>query len=358
MRDVVVHVGPSRSARGGVARVITLLGASQLRDTFRLRFVSTVGAGGGVLSHLVFPVAVVHLVLLLCTAQPALVHLHTASRGSFLRKSLLARLVVAASGRYAIHLHGGGFADYYSGLDERRRAMVRRYFAAASVVFVVSRAMSEFVSETFGVVEPVVVPNPIVFPESSTRGIDGGRVISMGHLGAMKGTDVLIRAFALASVAHPGLSMVLLGDGLTGDLESLMAELGLTDKVTVVEWSPPAVVAEQLSESAIFALPSLAEGMPLSLLEAMASGLACIATPVGGVPEVLEDGITGLIVPQGDVRALASALEMLASDAELRVSLGCAARERARNHAVDTVAGVIIKAYLQLGVEKMSGGSR
>jgi glycosyltransferase involved in cell wall biosynthesis len=84
----------------------------------------------------------------------------------------------------------------------------------------------------------------------------------------------------------------------------------------------------------IFALSSRQEGLPLALMEAMATGLPCLATSVGGIPEIVRDGVEGLLVPAGDPQALSSALRRLVADPGLRNRLGSAARERSRSFDV------------------------
>jgi len=102
----------------------------------------------------------------------------------------------------------------------------------------------------------------------------------------------------------------------------------------------------------LFALASEWEGMPISIIEAMAAGLPVAATTAGGVPELVEHEVTGLLVPPGDTPALADALARLARDPCLRRELGGAARERARSFGVDRM----IAAYAQL-FEQLAGGT-
>jgi glycosyltransferase involved in cell wall biosynthesis len=113
-------------------------------------------------------------------------------------------------------------------------------------------------------------------------------------------------------------------------------------------WQGEAEKEELLREKAIFVLPSTSEGLPMAVLEAMAWGRAIVATAVGGVPDVLADGVEGLLVPPGDSTALATALTELAADEELRARLGAAARDRARRLNAEEVTGRLEAIYAEL----------
>jgi colanic acid/amylovoran biosynthesis glycosyltransferase len=108
--------------------------------------------------------------------------------------------------------------------------------------------------------------------------------------------------------------------------------LHLEDKVRLVGFRPQAAAFEMVQSGAVFAAPCIVgrdgnrDGLPTVLLEAMALGTPCISTDVTGIPEIIRDGETGLIVPQGDAPALAASLERLLADAALRVGLATAAR--------------------------------
>jgi sugar transferase (PEP-CTERM/EpsH1 system associated) len=127
----------------------------------------------------------------------------------------------------------------------------------------------------------------------------------------------------------PRVKLSIVGDGpLLPAVRAQVDALGLSNAV----WLPGARsdIAALLHSFSVFALPSLAEGTPVSLLEAMSCGLPVVASRVGGIPEVVDDGAQGLLVPVGDVEALAQALARYAGDPELRAAHGRAARARAQ----------------------------
>jgi glycosyltransferase involved in cell wall biosynthesis len=155
----------------------------------------------------------------------------------------------------------------------------------------------------------------------------------VARIDGLKGHETLLRAVArLKQSGDPGRRMTLLiaGDGAKrACCEALTEDLGLSDEwVRFLGFRTDA--PDLLAASDLFLLPSLTEGLPLSVLEAMTHGLPVIATPVGGVPEVVLPGRTGVLVPVEDEEALAGAISTLMQDARLRRALGEAGRERAR----------------------------
>ena len=119
---------------------------------------------------------------------------------------------------------------------------------------------------------------------------------------------------------------VLAGNGETQRLRARVNELGLQDVVEIREWVEPAERDRLLAAAHAFVLPSHAEGLPMSMLEAMAWGLAPICTPVGSIPEHVVDGANGLLVTPGDVAQLAAAIERLVSNDAERMQMGRLAR--------------------------------
>ncbi len=146
-----------------------------------------------------------------------------------------------------------------------------------------------------------------------------------------KGHDVALRAWPRVLDAVPEAHLVVVGDGdHRPHLESATRTLGLAERVvfTGTRDDVPAVLAA----STLAALPSFTEALPTALVEAGAAGLACVATDVGGIPEVVAQGVTGLLVPAGDADAFADAVVRLLGDRQLREQYGAAARRRAREH--------------------------
>lgn len=151
---------------------------------------------------------------------------------------------------------------------------------------------------------------------------------TIGSLTREKGLEVLLQAFTLLRQRHPQLQLQIVGDGkLRGELQAMARQLGIAESVHFQGIA--ADVRPWLASFDLFVLPSLQEGLPTVLLEAMAAGRPVVASRVGGIPEVVIDGRTGLLVPAGDPQALAAALDRLLRDPEMRQAMGQAGRERA-----------------------------
>jgi glycosyltransferase involved in cell wall biosynthesis len=145
----------------------------------------------------------------------------------------------------------------------------------------------------------------------------------------VKDQATLIRAFAEVSAAEPLAHLALLGDGSQRQaLEKQVADAGLTKKVTFL--GRRADVAALLPMYDVFALSSVSEGLPLTVLEAMAAALPCVSTAVGAVPEAIVEGETGLLVPVDDAPKMAAAFTRLVRDPALRTRMGAAGQVRAR----------------------------
>lgn len=208
-----------------------------------------------------------------------------------------------------------------------------------------------------GIADTHDIPTAPPSPQPSPAGGRGGnnlRLIAVGRLSYFKGFDVLLRALAQV----PDANLVLIGDGeCSRDLRKLARELGVEARVNFVGRIDMDATGQALLESAytsadVFCLPSTerAESFGLVLLEAMRAGKPAIASdiPGSGVGFVVRDGETGLLVPPGDVDALAAAIRMLAADANLRQRLGEAGRQRFQQEfRLDRIVPQVTDVYAQ-----------
>jgi len=180
-------------------------------------------------------------------------------------------------------------------------------------------------------------------------------VATLGRLDPIKNLPMFLMALAIARRKNPSLQGLIIGDGPERErLETLVKRLGLEREVVFTGFREDAVRILQMADT--FVLSSFSEGTSLALLEAMAAGLPCVVTDVGGNPEVVEDGQTGVVVPSEDVVKMAAAFSLLAENQDLACKMGRAARKRFEDHFTFTKMMQEYRAlYRQMGVTTPNG---
>jgi sugar transferase (PEP-CTERM/EpsH1 system associated) len=296
--------------------------------------------------------------------------LHTHLFGS----NTLGRLLGRLAGVPVIISH-----EHWSTISPREARIDRMLYRFSDRVLVPSQASKSLVSKVEGIPPHRIdvlyngVDTTRLTPPTSEERADARRefgipndALLVGMLGRLSpekgGVDHLLKAIYRLAEDHPNTYLLIVGDGPTRSaLEKLNAELDggrwtvdggrqptSISQLTLEDNRPPSTVLfagsrqdvpRLLGAMDLFVLPSLHEALPLVLLEAMAVGLPLVATCVGGVPEIVEHDINGLLVPPGDEDALLAALRQLAGNAELRTRLGEAGLKRVR--AEFTIQGMV-----------------
>lgn len=217
------------------------------------------------------------------------------------------------------------------------RLVLRR----AAAVIAVSHAVGRLAQRLAPARTPVtVIPNTVDltrFSPAAEGQSDPMRVLFVGRLVHNKGPAVFLHAARLALEQEPGIRFVMAGSGpLEGRLKSLARKLRIDGSVDFL--GQRADVPDLLRSATVLVRPSTLEGMPLTVLEAMATGLPVIATSVGGTPELVEDGVTGYLVRPGDTRAVAAAVLRMARAPDLAISMGRTAVERVQQRPTQGMA--------------------
>jgi colanic acid/amylovoran biosynthesis glycosyltransferase len=168
------------------------------------------------------------------------------------------------------------------------------------------------------------------FPERPPRPLgEPPRILSVGRLVPEKGQSQLVAAVALLARRGVDVRVELIGDGpARAEIQQAALDAGVADRIGLLGELPPSEVAARLAEADAFCLPSFGEGIPISIMEAMAVGVPVVCTAVGGVTELALDGQTGVVVPPGRPDLLAAGIERLLSDEAYRSALVSGARSR------------------------------
>lgn len=329
-----------------------------------LRFAGLESRGGGSLAAapLVLLRALLRLLAARASGTLGLVHLNVAERGSLLRKGALLASARLLGARVVVHLHAAQIIAFNARLPSPARRLIGAMFRAADLCLVLGDPWQRWLHQEFGVPATRIavlrngVPRPVPPPApvgnvACTDAAVPFRVLFLGNLLARKGVAELLRALASPGLRDGAWQARLAGGGAVATYRRLAEHLGIAPRVHFTGWLDIAGTAAELAAADVLVLPSYDEGLPLVILEALSLGVPVITTPVGAIPEVLEDRVTALLVPPGDIAALAAALCALRDDPVLRSRLGAAGQALyEREFTIDRFADRLIGLYRAHGL--------
>lgn len=276
-----------------------------------------------------------------------IVHVHGCGGNSVWRKGLFIVVACMAGKKVVYHVHSGRFVD----TAMRHPRAVRGIVGMCDAIIALSPRWKDSLGRMFPSARIEVVPNG-VFPSEHSIGSrsDCGELV-VAYLGMIrrdKGVYDLLDA--MARIKASGAYRVRLKIAGVGEHEKLDREImarGIADVVEQVGWVDGLAKARLLADADVLALPSYSEGLPVSVLEAMAVGLPVVAARVGGIPDLLgDDG--GFLVEPGDVDAISDAICALAADASLRESMGRRNQREAAWYYPDKIKSRLCSVYESL----------
>jgi glycosyltransferase involved in cell wall biosynthesis len=313
----LLMLGASPETPSGMAAVVEAYRAHGLFARWPIEFIATAGDGSLLDEAILMGKAVRDFAAALAREPRSAVHLHVSPACAW-RQSAFAAAALAARCPLVVQLHGTGFGA--------EAAFLLRH---AACVLVSCEAQRIWVRSIARDAHVVPVPPALAVP-AAVPGERPNLVLFLGTLEAAKGIYDLLDALAGVRSAVPDVRLVCAGDGDRVGVARHAERLGIADAVTFVGRVGPSGKRALLESAAVFALPSYEEALPVSLIEAMGAGVPPVVAPVGGIPEVLQDGVSGLFVAPGDRANLERRLKRLLLDRPLAERLGAAARESAR----------------------------
>jgi len=341
----LVMLGAAPETRGSIAAVVESYKTHGLFKRWPIEYLATHGDGGPVRNAALAIDALRRFALLLARHGRVPVHVHLSARGSAGRDAAFIAAALAARCPLVVQLHGAGFERSHG------RALMSRLLNGAACVLIPSESLRAWVRSVARNAHVVCVPDPIasnVQPPPSRPNL----VLFLGRMEPAKGVFDLLEAIAAVRIAVPDVRLVCAGDGDRISVARYAERLGIADAVKFTGWVGPSGKRALFEAAAVFALPSYDEALPVSLLEAMAAGVPVVASAVGGIPEVVVDGVSGCLVAPGDKASLERALRRLLTDSELATRIAAAARETARlRFAPERVLPQLEEIYATLGLQ-------
>ena len=378
----VVMIGSRFDVRGGVSAMASVCRDHGLFDRWGAQYLATHCDGNPALKLAQAATAYARFLGMLALRRVSLLHVHLNSDASFWRKSAFVSAARAAGVPYILHVHCGNFGRF---LESRAgapgRALAGRMLREAAAVIALSPPGADELRRIAPGVPVEVIPNPITLPSgpdterlsvrhdgarkpsvsdpegesgsvpgATKPGTGGGDVLFLGMVTEAKGAFDLIRAWAAVASQYPESQLVMAGAGDIEKARELARTLGIEDRVRFPGWVSAHRRDALLARAALFVLPSHAEALPMAVLEAMAAGVPVLATAVGGVPWILEDGRFGALVAPRAPESLARKLDLLLANPERRAAMAEAGRRRVREaFAADVVVPRIEALWARLG---------
>ena len=323
-RRTVFLACPYGQIGGGMGSIMAYL-ASLERDPsgrFDLKRLESRGGGHIVLSPMFLAGAMGRILVEGIRGKLAVVHLNLAERGSVYRKAALIAATKLAGGRVLLHLHAAQIVQFHGAMNGAGKRLVRWMFRSADHVVVLGEVWRRWVADTFDVrpSKISVVYNGVPATAAKARTIpnDGRfRLLFVGNLLERKGVADLLRAFASPALRERDMELTMAGGGPVDLYRAMAAQLGIADRVTFTGWVSQDDARVLMVNADALILPAYDEGLPLVILEALASGTPVICTPVGSIPEVLDHGNTALFVTPGDEAGIAAAIATLSDQPEV-----------------------------------------
>ena len=328
----VLMIGPARSVNGGISAVVNNYFKAGLDKKIEIGYLPTMKDGSKVKKLAAAVMALLRFPLM--AGKYDIVHIHMSSDSSLYRKLLFINLTKLFGKKMIIHQHGGDFQNFfYHSCSKRKQDFIRTSLRKADKFVVVAPHLKELFQTILEEKQVIYLPNAIEIPEEiritedkddeSYKGSQ--KVLFLGRLCKEKGIGELLEAVKELKEEFPGLQVVLGGVWEDYDLKQ-KADI-LSDFVYQPGWISGKEKEAYLKDASVFVLPTYFEGMPISLLEAMSYGMAVVASGVGSIPEIVEDGRDGLLIKPKDIKDLKEKLAMVLSSPALRKQLGSEARK-------------------------------
>jgi glycosyltransferase involved in cell wall biosynthesis len=253
-------------------------------------------------------------ILLIKDKNIDVVHIHGAAKGSFFRKFVIFFMTKYLFGKKIIfHCHGSEMEKFYLSSPKMVKKMMSEFFNRADVIICLSNSWAVFFKDNFTPKKLVVLENIVeeALDESIVEHQINKRInfLFMGAVGNRKGIFDLLEVILLHKQELSGkMKLIIGGNGEIKRLNEFIAVNQLSEIVTYEGWVSGELKNKLFNETDVYILPSYNEGLPISILEAMTYGLPVISTNVGGIPEIITNGINGCLISPGDIEGIYSSL--------------------------------------------------
>lgn len=335
MSKKILFIAPAESAQGGISAVINNYKCSSFWSQFNCVHFSTSIENDSRLYALLYQIRqILFFFFHMLFFRPRAASIHTASWNSFYRSFVYISIAWLLRIPVVLHIHPVFFHEFYLRGGWIRKALIKSAGKMSAKVVFLTSSIRELFVPVFPNMELLVLPNPVNVSqfkrtECSPRR-DKWQLLFMGWFVKEKGVYDIVEIIPDIIKVFPYVRFVFAGNKEVDKLRDLIGTKNLTDVANVLGWVSGQEKVDLLLGSGALLLPSYSEGVPNVILEAMASGLPIITTPVGGIPTILENEVSGLFVTPGNKDELKSAILRLLHDEALTSKISSEAQSLAQ----------------------------
>lgn len=326
----VLVIATSRKTRGGITSVVKAHEQGKQWKDFHCTWIETHRDGNAIRKLWYFAIALIEYIILLPFCD--IVHIHVATTQSAKRKRIFLYWAKMLHKKVILHFHPSNEKFLFEPYNQK---LYTKLFSSADLVLVLSRQWQRWIKEALGLTKHIEVlynPCPIVSRREDLR---EKTILFAGTIIPRKGYETLLRGFAMVASQYPDWKVVFAGNGEIDKAKQIARDLHIERQTEFLGWISGKDKEKAFQKASIYCLASDGEGFPMGVLDAWAYGIPCIMTPVGGIPDIVEDGKNGLIFPVGDCHQLAMKLATLMNDESLRKNIVSASDEYV-HHEFDT----------------------
>ncbi len=326
IKKTILQIAPR--GQGGISTVVKSILNTELADKYRIIWIPTTNNKSRIIPFLKSVISCLRL-----KQNCVLAHIHTASKGSYYRKSIIARILAYKKIPYVIQIHGGGFRDFYNRANKIVKSNIKNTLSRSKSIILLTDDWLGFMHELNVSNKTVVIPNFTRIPTKiADNRKDPYKLLFIGKIVKSKGVYDLVKAIDLLVKEYniKNLKCLIAGDGEIKKVKKYISTLKLDKYIDVLGWCDEKEKEKLYLASNVFVLPSYYESFGLVLIEAMSYMLPIVSTKAGAIPSVVIDGEDGFLVDVGDYFSIAAKIKTLYDNNDFSSRMG----QNGRNHVI------------------------
>lgn len=298
----ILMIGPRFDCRGGISTVAKMLYDHLRSKGYLISYLASTIEGVFIKRFLYTLLNYFKFLIIILSKRLSLIHIHCSTDRSFYRKMYYIIFSQLIKRKVVLHVHPGRFYDFYESHSKCLKIIIKKMLTKSDAIIVLFEGIKKKFSEMLPAEKIFVLNNPIISRDFRCQKKKKNKVVLfLGWIIPEKGVYDILEVIPEVVEKEPSVKFVFRGPKEFKKLKLVCEKANFRDHVSVNGWVDEKEKTELLSQSTMLILPSYTEGFPNVILEAMASCLPIIATQVGAIPEILQEGINGFLVPPGDI---------------------------------------------------------